>query len=119
VPRRLSGRTVAALSYDGAEPVLALPFTVPAAAAPAGAERPPATQVTWPPHDRVEWPAVTRSVRTAVAHPTAPLLVAALIGLFLLVQHLIDRNDPKLAGGLRNEPADLRFGAPVRGRTSL
>jgi hypothetical protein len=74
---------------------------------------------TWPPHDPAEWPTVSRSVRAAAEHPTAPLLVVGLIGLFLLVQHHIDRGDPKLAAGYRSNAGDLRFGAPVRRETSV
>jgi hypothetical protein len=58
-------------------------------------------------------------VHQVVTHPTAPLLVGVLIGLFLLVQSRIDRDDPKLAAAsdvAAPDRPDLRFGPPLRVR---
>jgi hypothetical protein len=107
--RVLSGHTLGALSYADARPI---PRRTTAAAA--GTEKP--LTVTWPPHDRREWPVVAASVRSVVDHPTAPLLVGALIGLFLLVQSRLDRYDPKLTRDPGIYPPDLRFGPAVRSK---
>jgi len=54
-------------------------------------------------------PALTTVVRRAADEPTAPLLVALIVGVFLLVQHRIDRRDPKLARvRLDQEPLTFR-----------
>jgi hypothetical protein len=57
-------------------------------------------------------PAVRNALRTSVSRPEAPLTIAVVVLLFLLVQHRIDRRDPKLAR-VRELP-DLAFGRPVR-----
>jgi len=106
--RVLSGQTLGGLSY--ADPTPAPRRT----RAPVAAVQGPPLAVTWPPHDRTEWPDVATSVRSVATHPTAPLLVGALIGLFLLVQNRIDRNDPKLVRGFREDIPDLKFGPVVR-----
>jgi hypothetical protein len=58
-------------------------------------------------------PAVTTVVRRSVERPELPLSLLAVVAMFLLVQHRIDRRDPKLAQAPRHEPADLVF-RPVR-----
>jgi hypothetical protein len=58
---------------------------------------------------------VTSTVGVARRDPELPLGVVAAMGLFLLVQHRIDRRDPKLArGGRAAGPVDLSFRTPVR-----
>ena len=57
-------------------------------------------------------PAVHAIVRNQVQNPAAPLTIAAIVVLFLLVQHRIDRRDPKLAAAVRPEPM-LEFGSAV------
>lgn len=61
--------------------------------APAGPTEPP--QAPTPPDDVGE--AVSRTLRATVEAPTFPLTLVVLAVGFLLVQHLIDRRDPKLA----------------------
>jgi hypothetical protein len=72
----------------------------------------PRSTVLWRVHDPADR-RLLRALQSTADHPTPPLLVAALVGLFLLVQHRIDRDDPKLSRGHRNDPADLRFGPVV------
>ncbi|MDT7537256.1 MAG: hypothetical protein QOI82_841 [Actinomycetota bacterium] len=59
-------------------------------------------------------PVVHTIVQRSVSHPEAPLSLALVVLLFLLIQHRIDRRDPKLAGAPRVEPADLEFGTAIR-----
>jgi hypothetical protein len=59
-------------------------------------------------------PVVHTIVQRSVSHPEAPLSLALIVGLFLLIQHRIDRRDPKLAGAPRVEPPDLEFGGAIR-----
>ena len=47
-------------------------------------------------------------------HPQLPLTLIAVVLLFVLVQHRIDRRDPKLALAVPSEPRDLPFGGVVR-----
>ena len=78
----------------------------------------PETAVRWQPHEPVE-PPLLRALRTTAKDPTTPLLFAALLGLFLLVQNRIDRDDPKLSLVHRTDPTDLRFGPARRLTTAL
>ena len=59
-------------------------------------------------------PVVQQIVQRSVEHPEAPVAIAVVVALFLLVQHRIDRRDPKLAGPGRGEPETLRFGSAIR-----
>jgi hypothetical protein len=59
-------------------------------------------------------PVVHTIVQRSVSHPEMPLSLAVIVGLFLAIQHRIDRRDPKLAGAPRVEPADLEFGRAIR-----
>jgi hypothetical protein len=59
-------------------------------------------------------PAVHTLVQTSVRHPVAPLALGVLVLLFLLVQHRIDRRDPKLRRIASTELPDLEFGNAVR-----
>jgi len=59
-------------------------------------------------------PAVHNLVQNSVSHPQAPISLALIVLLFLLVQHHIDRRDPKLAEAPRDEPDDLEFGTAIR-----
>ncbi|MDT7545852.1 MAG: hypothetical protein QOE99_1962, partial [Actinomycetota bacterium] len=59
-------------------------------------------------------PAVHTLVQTSVRHPVAPLALGVLVLLFLLVQHRIDRRDPKLRRVASTELPDLEFGNAVR-----
>lgn len=59
-------------------------------------------------------PVVQTLVQRSVEHPEAPVAIATVVALFLLVQHRIDRRDPKLAIARRREPEVLRFGSTVR-----
>lgn len=59
-------------------------------------------------------PVVQQVVQSSVSHPAAPLSLAVVVALFLLIQHRIDRRDPKLTAAPRTEPADLEFGMAVR-----
>jgi hypothetical protein len=72
----------------------------------------------WRVHEPVDRP-LRAIVRTVAGDPTTPLLLAGLVALFLLVQHRIDRNDPKLSRGHREDPPDLRFGPARRLQTAL
>ena len=55
-------------------------------------------------------PALRHIVAASVGHPVFPISFALIIVLFLLVQHHLDRRDPKLAAApLRDQP-DLLFG---------
>ncbi|MDX6199180.1 MAG: hypothetical protein QOJ79_2331 [Actinomycetota bacterium] len=58
-------------------------------------------------------PAVQNAVQRTVQQPAAPVAMACAVLLFLLVQHRIDRRDPKLARGRAAEQLDLSFGAAV------
>lgn len=58
-------------------------------------------------------PAVHNLVRSSVNHPQAPLALGAMVLLFLLVQHRIDRRDPKLAVVRRRAGEDLEFGTTI------
>ena len=115
-PRRLSGQTVGALSYDASALPRQFAGRTGTPTGPTGALR-AAPASTSPRHGRGDWPVVATSVRSAVDQPTAPLLVGALIAVFVLVQHRIDRKDPKLSAGHYRDGADLRFGPPRRGST--
>jgi hypothetical protein len=59
-------------------------------------------------------PTVNTLVTTSVRHPTAPIALAAIVVLFLLVQHRIDRRDPKLRRATSADLPDLEFGKAVR-----
>jgi hypothetical protein len=59
-------------------------------------------------------PVVHSIVTRSVSNPELPLGLALVVTLFLLVQHRIDRKDPKLAHAPREEAADLEFGGAVR-----
>jgi hypothetical protein len=59
-------------------------------------------------------PVVQTIVQRSVSHPEAPVALAVVVALFLLVQHRIDRRDPKLASPPRREPETLEFGSAVR-----
>ena len=59
-------------------------------------------------------PAVQNVVTSAVQEPAAPVAMAVALLLFLLMQHRIDRRDPKLASSRNKEPVDLPFGAVIR-----
>jgi hypothetical protein len=59
-------------------------------------------------------PVVHTIVQRSVSHPEAPLALGLVVVLFLLVQHRIDRRDPKLARAASREPADLEFGSAIR-----
>jgi hypothetical protein len=58
-------------------------------------------------------PAVQAVVSRSVRQPVAPLAMALVVVLFLLLQHRIDRRDPKLARDLRHDPTDLEFGSAI------
>lgn len=68
----------------------------------------PRSTVLWRVHEPADRP-LLHALRTGAQHSRTPLLIAALVGLFLLVQHRIDRDDPKLSRGHRSDPPDLRF----------
>ena len=134
-PQKHQRRAAPALATAGPTAVALPPATAPirAAVAPQAALRPqpragapfqrtarpfrplvrptavPEATVLWQVREPAERP-LLRALRTTAEDPTTPLLVAALVGLFLLVQHRIDRDDPKLSRGHRNDPPDLRFG---------
>jgi hypothetical protein len=59
-------------------------------------------------------PVVQKIVTRSVDNPQAPLALAAIVLLFLLVQHRIDRRDPKLRVAPRTQPDLLEFGSAVR-----
>jgi hypothetical protein len=73
----------------------------------------------WQVHEQLDRPGLIPAVRTVTGDPTTALLLAGLVGVFLLVQHRIDRNDPKLSRGHREDPPDLRFGPARRVETAL
>jgi hypothetical protein len=58
-------------------------------------------------------PVVQTIVQRSVGHPEAPFALLGIVALFLLVQHRIDRRDPKLARPTRQEPDTLEFGSAV------
>ncbi|MDT7572878.1 MAG: hypothetical protein QOE05_3052 [Actinomycetota bacterium] len=59
-------------------------------------------------------PVVQNLVQRSVQHPEAPLALGAVVLLFLLVQHRIDRRDPKLRVSPRGMSEELEFGSAVR-----
>jgi hypothetical protein len=58
-------------------------------------------------------PIVHSIVTRSVSHPELPLGLVIVVVLFLLVQHRIDRRDPKLAHAPSNEPETLEFGSAI------
>ena len=58
-------------------------------------------------------PAVQAIVTRSVQRPAAPIGIGLVVLLFLLVQHRIDRRDPKLARNPPSELPDLEFGAVI------
>jgi len=58
-------------------------------------------------------PALNSLVQKTASHPQVPVGIALVVLLFLLVQHRIDRRDPKLALAPRESPEDLGFGSPI------
>jgi hypothetical protein len=75
--------------------------------------RPPVrAQVGLPPGTNV-LPAVQTIVTRSVQRPAAPIGLGLIVLLFLLVQHRIDRRDPKLARNGARELPDLEFGAVI------
>lgn len=50
----------------------------------------------------------------ALREPTLPLAVLAVLVVFVLVQHRIDRRDPKLATAAVDPEPDLGFGPVLR-----
>lgn len=59
-------------------------------------------------------PVVQNLVRRSVQDPQVPVGIAAVVLLFLLVQHHIDRRDPKLRATPRGPYDVLEFGSTVR-----
>jgi hypothetical protein len=59
-------------------------------------------------------PAVQDAVQRTVQQPAAPLSIALAVLLFLLVQHRIDRRDPKLRVPSQAPYDVLEFGSAVR-----
>ncbi|MDT7537258.1 MAG: hypothetical protein QOI82_843 [Actinomycetota bacterium] len=58
-------------------------------------------------------PVVQNIVQRSVQHPEAPIALCAIALLFLLVQHRIDRRDPKLRVAPRGQYEELEFGSAV------
>jgi hypothetical protein len=58
-------------------------------------------------------PAVQAIVTRSVQRPAAPIGIGLVVLLFLLVQHRIDRRDPKLARNSPSDLPDLEFGAVI------
>ncbi len=66
-------------------------------------------------HDEV--PDIARRIALETAQaPGLPLAILSAVGLFLLVQHRIDRKDPKLTQLAVTQDAELTFGPPAAGR---
>jgi hypothetical protein len=63
-------------------------------------------------HDEVPEIARRLALETAKA-PGLPLAILLGVGLFLLVQHRIDRKDPKLAHLAVTQEVELPFGPPA------
>jgi hypothetical protein len=59
-------------------------------------------------------PAVQSAVQRTVQQPAAPVAMALAVLLFLLVQHRIDRRDPKLRVSPLGAYEELEFGSAVR-----
>jgi hypothetical protein len=58
-------------------------------------------------------PVVQNIVQRSVRHPEAPIALGGVVLLFLLVQHRIDRRDPKLRVSARGPYEELEFGSAV------
>jgi hypothetical protein len=56
----------------------------------------------------------TLALETARA-PELPLAILVVVALFLLVQHRIDRKDPKLLHNTSRDDPELSFGPPATG----
>jgi hypothetical protein len=56
---------------------------------------------------------VISSVKETIRRPTFPLLLVAIMIVFLLLQDRIDRRDPKLAGAPVGVEPDLTFGPAI------
>jgi hypothetical protein len=59
-------------------------------------------------------PAVQNIVQKSVRHPEAPIALGLVVLLFLLVQHRIDRRDPKLHTSAAGPYEELEFGSAIR-----